>query len=198
MENSTAWKSFSTEPPIQRSSRTGKSPNSSSDINSKSSQENHLNKATRNATSNHPYPGQAKHRNPRSQSRPRMINALPRPGSRQSPMKLGSRKDNAYAVGHLNIKHSGAQTIHTPTSPKTLLLQETDKKSHASAPSIVNNQKTWLPLSVSSSAGAAGRAGVWIGVIGYEGVDGNIRGNSTASDCTKAEGCLSESESAHV
>jgi hypothetical protein len=127
-----------------------------------------------------------------------MINALQRLGSRRSSTKLGSRKENAYAADHRNIKHSGARNIHAPTSPKILLLQETENKSNASAPSIVNNQKTSLPLSVPSSAGEDGRTGAWIAVIGYEGVDGNIRGNSTASDFTKAEGCLREPESSHV
>jgi len=119
-----------------------------------------------------------------------MINALQRLGSRQSSMKLGSQKENAYATDHPNLKHSGARNIHVPTSPKTVVLQEMGNKSNASAPSIVNNQQTGLPLSVSSSAGENGRTGAWIAVNGYEGVDGNVRGNSTASDFTKAQGCL--------
>jgi hypothetical protein len=56
-------------------------------------------------------------------------------------MKLRSRKQNAYAADHPNIKHSSARNIHAPTSPKTLLLQETENKSNASAPLIVNNIK---------------------------------------------------------
>jgi hypothetical protein len=34
--------------------------------------------------------------------------------------------------------------------------------------------------------------------IGHEGVDGNMKGNATASDFTKAEGCLREPKSSHV
>ena len=103
-----------------------------------------------------------------------MINALQRPGSRQSSMKLGSQNENAYTAGHPNTKHSGARKIHTPTSPNILLLQETEHRSNTSAPSIVNNQISNLPLSVSSSAGEDGRMGAWFGVIEYEGVDGNM------------------------
>ena len=153
MEDLTGWKSFSTAPPIQKSSRTAKSLNRSSHNNSKGSQENYLNKAARNATSDHPYPSRPKHQSPTSQSQTRMINALQRLGSRRSSTKLGSRKENAYAADHRNIKHSGARNIHARTSPKTLLPQETENKSNASAPSIVNNQKTSLPLSVPSSVG---------------------------------------------
>jgi len=127
-----------------------------------------------------------------------MIKALPRTGFRQSSMKLGSRNDNALIAGHINIKHSSARNIHAPISLKTLLLHEMENKSNAGAPSIVNNQKTNLPLSVSSSAGVDGQVGAWIAVIGYKGIDGNIRGNSTASDFTKAEACLREPESSHV
>jgi hypothetical protein len=39
--------------------------------------------------------------------------------------------------------------------------------------------------------------GAWIEVIGYEGVDGNMGGNSIALDITKAKGCLREPESSH-
>ena len=198
MGNSTAWKSFSTEPPIQRSSRTAKRPNSSSHINSKSSQENHLNKAVGNTTSDHPYPSWPRYWIPRSRSWTRMINTLSLAGSRQSSMKLGSRKENVYIAGHLNIKHSGVRNIHAPTSLKTLLLQEMENKPNASTASIVHNQKTSLPLSVSSLAGADGRAGASITVIGYNGVDGNIRGNSATSDFTKAKGCLRQPHSSHV
>jgi len=198
-EGSTVWKSFSTAPPIQKSIRTAKSLNHSSHNNSKGGQgSHHLNKAARNATSNHLYPSRLKHQSLTSQSRTRMINALQPHGFRQSSTKLGSWKENAYAADHRNIKHSGARNIHAPTSPKTLLPQKTENKSNASAPSIVNNQKTSLPLSVPSLAGEDGRMGAWIAVIGYESVDGYIRRNSTASDFTKAEGCLRESESSHI
>jgi hypothetical protein len=56
-------------------------------------------------------------------------------------MKLGSLDENAYAAGHLNIKYSGAQNIHSPTSSNTVLLQEMEIESHNSAPLIVINQK---------------------------------------------------------
>jgi hypothetical protein len=198
-EDSTVWKSFSTTSPIQKSSRTAKSLNCSSHNNSKGSQESdHLNKAARNATSDHPYPSRPKHRSPKSQSRTRMINALQGLGSRQSSTKLGCRKENAYAGDYRNIKYFGARIIHPPTSPKTLLPQETENKSNASAPSIVNNQKTSLPLSVPRLAGEDGGTRAWIAVIGYEGADGNIRGNSTASDFTMAEGCHRQPERSHV
>jgi len=127
-----------------------------------------------------------------------MINALQHLGSRQSSTKLGSRKENAYAEDHKNIKHSDARNIHAPSSPKTLLPQEPEYKSNASAPSIVNNQKSSLPLLVPSSAGEDGRTGAWLAVIGHEGVDVNIRGNSTTSDFTEAKGFLKELESSQV
>ena len=82
--------------------------------------------------------------------------------------------------------------------PENLAPPGDGNKSNASAPSIVNNQETNLPLSGSSSAGEVAWAGPWIAGIGYKCVDGNIRGISTASDFTKAEGCLSEPESSHV
>jgi hypothetical protein len=138
------------------------------------------------------------HRSPTNQCPTTMIHPLQRLGCRQGSTKLGSGKENAYFADHRNIKHSGAQNIHAPTSPKTLLPQETENKSSTSAPSIVNNKKTSLPLSIPSSAGEDGRTGAWIAAIGYEGVDGNIRGISTASDFTKGEGCLREPESSHV
>jgi len=113
-----------------------------------------------------------------------MINAHLRLGSRRSSTKLGGRKDNAYAADHLNIRHSGAQNIHAPTFPKSLPLQETETKSSASTPSVVNNQKTSIPLSVSSLAGENGLTEASIAVTGYEVVDGNIREYSTASGAT--------------
>jgi hypothetical protein len=42
------------------------------------------------------------------------------------------------------------------------------------------------------------RTGAWIAVFGYEGVDGNISGNSTALDFSKADSCLREPESSHI
>jgi len=126
------------------------------------------------------------------------MNALLRLGSRQSSIKLGSGKENSYAADHPNTKHSRALNIHAPTSPKTLLPQAMENKSNAPSPLIVNNQKTSIALSVSSSAGVDGRTEAWIAVIWYEGVDGNIRGHSSASDFTKAAGWLREPESSHV
>jgi len=194
----TACKTFLTAPLIQKSSRTAKSLNRSSHINSNRSQENHLNKAAKNATSDHPYPSRPMHCCPTCQSQTRMINALLRFRSRQSSMKLGSRKENAYTAVHWHLKHSGARNIHPLTSQISLLLQEMEHKSNASAPSMDNNQKTSLPLSGSSSAGENGWTGGWIAVIVYEGVESNLRGNSTASDFTKAVGCLWQPESSHV
>jgi hypothetical protein len=126
------------------------------------------------------------------------MNALQRLGSSESSTKLGSRKDNAYVADHRNIHHSGEQNINAATSPKTVLPDDTENRSNASAPSIVNNQKTRLPPLVPSSGAKDGRMGAWIAVIGYDSLDGNIRGNSTSSDITKAEGCLREPESSSV
>jgi len=134
MESLTVRQSFSTALPIQKSSRTATSPNSSSHINSKSSQENHFTKAARNTTFDHPYPSRPKDQSPTSVSRTRMSNAIFCLGSRRSSTKLRSWKENAYTVGYPNIKHSGARNIHVPTSPKTLLTQETENKSNTSAP----------------------------------------------------------------
>jgi hypothetical protein len=88
MENVTLWMSFLTTPLIQKSHQTVESPNSSSHINSRSREENHLNKAARNATSDHPYPSQPKHWSLTSQSRTRMINAHLLLGFCQHSMKL--------------------------------------------------------------------------------------------------------------
>ena len=138
----------STEMPIQRSSRTAYCPNSSSHLSSKCSPENHVNKWARNATSGYVYLSRQKYWNPSNQSRTRMINPLPCPGSRQRFMKLGSWKENAHTVGHLEVKHSGAQSILALTSPNTLLRQETEKISNFSTSSIFNKQRTILPYSV--------------------------------------------------
>jgi hypothetical protein len=107
-------------------------------------------------------------------------------------MKLGSRMENAYAACHRSIKHAQEVIIPVSTSLKTLLLQETKGKSNTSTPSIVNNQKTSLPALACSSVEDDGRTGPRIAVIGYKGIDGNIRGKSTASDFAKAKGCLTE------
>ena len=120
-------------------SRTAQSHNRGSHNNSNGGRENHLNKGARNATAHLPYPSQPRHRILTSQSRIRMIHAVERLRSRQSSRKLGSRKENAYATGHQNTKHSRARNIHPPTSPKTLLLNKTENKSHATLPATVNN-----------------------------------------------------------
>jgi hypothetical protein len=111
-------------------------------------------------------------------------------------MKLRSGKENAYAGGHPHIKLSGAQNIQASLSPKTLLHQETEIKSNANAPLIVRNRMTSLTDLVSRLAKDNGGSGAWIVVIGYEGIDGNFRGNSTTSDTIMAEGCSRESEKA--
>jgi len=113
-------------------------------------------------------------------------------------MEVHSRKDNAYAAGHPNMKHSAAKNKHVPTSPKILFPQETENISNSSVPSIAKNQKTSLHLSVSSSVGEDPRTGAWIAVIGYEGVVRNNRMNSNEWVVTKAGGCLRDSESSHV
>jgi hypothetical protein len=187
MEYSTVWKSISTAPPIPKTSRTAKSFDRSSHNNSKGSEtSHHLNKEARNAMSNHPYPSQPKHRIPTSQSRAMMSNTIQRLGFCQISTKLGCRKENAYTADHRNIKHTGARNIHAPTSLTTLLPQKMEQKSNTNAPSIVYNQKTGQHCSVPSLAREEGRTGTEIAVIGYEGVDGNNMGNSTASDFTKA------------
>jgi len=150
MQDLTVWKSFSTAPPIQKSYQIAKSPNSSNHINTKSSEENDLNRWAKNVTSEHQYQSLLKHRSPTSESRTRMINALLHHGSRQSSMVNWSRNENAYAVGHTNRIHSGARNILAPTSPKTMLIGETENNSNASALLIANNKTTNLSLSETS------------------------------------------------
>jgi hypothetical protein len=185
-------------PPIQKSSRTAKCPNPSSHNNSKGSEETDLNKAGRNASSDHPYLCRLNHRSPTSQTQTRMTNPLQRLGSRHSSMTLGSWKKNAYAVGFPYIMQSAARNIHAPTSPNTLFLLELENKSNASATSIVNIQLTILPVPVHSSVGEDGRTRAWIAVIGYESIAGTIRGNLFPLDFTKAEGCPRAPETSHV
>jgi hypothetical protein len=114
-----------------------------------------------------------------------------------SPELYETRKSEGQCIRCGSPKHKTFWcTKYTCANfPENLAPPRDGNKSNISAPSIVNNQKTSLPLSVPSSAGEDGRTGAWIAVIGYEGVDGNIRGNSTVSDFTKAEGCLTEPES---
>jgi len=127
-----------------------------------------------------------------------MINALSCIGFRWRSTKLNSGKERGHALDHRTITHSGGPYIQVATSQITLFLQEMENKSNASVPSIVNKQKTNLPLLVSSSEGQDERTKYWIGVIAYDGVDGNIRGNSTTSNFTKAKGCLRDPESTHA
>jgi len=173
----TVWKRVLTALPIQKSSQTAKSPNSSSHVNSTTSQQNHLNKAAWNATSHYPYLSLPMHQCPTTQSRTRMITALPCLRSCQSSIKLEGQKNNIYAMGHANITHIGAWHIHTSASLKTLLIQETEYKSNGNAYSTVGNLKTTLPLSVLSSVGEDGRIGASISVIWYKRIDSHIRGH---------------------
>lgn len=147
---------FSIAPPIQKSTQMVKSPTRSSHYSRKSRQENQLNKVARSAVNNHPDATRPEHPSPRSHRWARMRNAHQLLGSGQSSIKLASWKENAYGSGYPTIKHSGARNIHAPTSLKTFLLQERPNKTNASSPSIANNQKTSLPLSVSSTAGKDG------------------------------------------
>jgi len=110
-------------------------------------------------------------------------------------MKFGSQKENEYAVGHPNIKHSGAQTVHVPTSPTTLRFKEMENRENPNAYWTVSIQKSSLPLSVSSSAGEYERIRAWIAVIRNQDVADHLRRNWTASDFIQAEGCLSEPQS---
>jgi len=162
------------------------------------SQENRLNKAARKGTSARPYPSKQNHCSPTSQTRTRMIIALPFLGCPLSSMKLAISTEYGYAMGHPNIKHPAAQNEHSPTSPTTLLLQPMENKSNASTPSTVSNKETSLPLLVPSWEGEDGWIGAWIAGIGYKGVDGNIRWHSTALDFINAKGCTRELESPHV
>jgi len=101
-------------------------------------------------------------------------------------------------LGHWNIKHSSAPNIHTPTSLITLLVKVMENRSNTSAPSIISNRKPRLLFSVSGSAEDNGRMEACITVIVYDGIDGNIRGISTALDFFMAMGCHREPESSHV
>lgn len=141
----TLWRIVSTALLIQKSNRIAQSPNSTSHSNSKSSEENHLNRVARNTTSNHPYLSHSTHQSPSSQSWARMIYVLPYLGSPQRSMKAGRQKDNAYAAGHPSTKYSGAQNIHKPILLKTLLLQVIEYKSNTNTPWTINNQKTSSP-----------------------------------------------------
>jgi len=176
----------------------GQSPNFSSHINSKSCGENHLNKVSRTATSDIPYPSRPNHWSTTSHHRTRIINALMRLESRWSSMRIRSQKEILYAVGHPNKKHCDVWNIHVPTSPTLLLLQETDNQSYPTAPSTVNRKKLSLPRLVPSSVGEDGKIRYQTAVIGYEGIDGNIRRNSTALDIIQVKGCLTKPESSHV
>jgi hypothetical protein len=127
-----------------------------------------------------------------------MPNALQRLGLPQSSINPGCRMENVYTAGHQNIKYSSAQNIHSPTSPKPLLLQDTENTSNTSAPLTGSHQKTCLPLSGSCSAGEAGRTRAWITVIWYQDVDGNISRNSTPSNFTTADGGLRQPDTTQV
>jgi len=97
-------------------------------------------------------------------------------------------------------KHSTLQCIqYTCTNfPTTLLFQQMEDKSNASAPSAVSNNRTCVPLLVTSSSREDGTMGALIVVIGLEAIKGNIRGHTIASDFIKAEGCLRQPEISHV
>jgi len=85
-----------------------------------------------------------------------------------------------------------------PTSPITLLLQDTENKLIASTAVTMTTQTASLPRRVSSSTTADGQISDCITVIGYKGNDSNIREYSTALDLIKAEGVLKVPKSSNV
>jgi len=167
-------------------------------IDSKSSLENHLNKMSSNATSDHPYLSLPKHWSSTYQSQWRMINMLPCLCSQQCSMLHGSQSQNTYAAGRPNLYNYSAHNILTVTSPKVLTLSETENKSNTSSPSIVIKHTTSWPLAVFSLVTDDKPIRAQLSLIRYEGVDDIIRANSTASEFLKAKGWLREPESPHT
>jgi len=127
-----------------------------------------------------------------------IINALARLRLQQSSTQHGTEKEHAFTAGNLNPKYSGVQIVYVPTSPESLLLQGMGNQWNCSTTLIVNNWKTTWPLMVHSAAGGDFEISIWIAVIGYEGIYGNIIGSSTASDFIRAQWCVGDPESTHV
>jgi len=198
MENLTAWKSDSTMSQIQKSSQMARRLNSNSPINTKSSQEKHLNKAVWKTTCDYGYLSWPKQRYVTNQSRTWMINTLPCLGSGQNPTGLGSQMDNVHTAEDPKTHHSGVRSIHAPTSPLHLLLQAKENKSTAHRSWTVSIQSTRLRLSICCLAAENAQIAVWIAVIGFKDVDGNIRGNINSFNFIKAKGWLREPESTQV
>jgi len=105
---------------------------------------------------------------------------------------------NMYMLRVTQTSNIPVHERYTCQSLKTFLLRDAENKSNTSTPSIVNNQKTSVPLSVSSFAGGDGPMGAWIAVTGYQGVVGKNRRYSTVSHFTKAEGCLRQPDCFHL
>jgi hypothetical protein len=130
------------------------------------------------------------YRSPTRKSQTWIIDALLFLGYCQSSVKLRSQKENTYAVTHPNITHYGVPNIHMPTALKSLLLEEMDNKSTANTSTNVSNQETSLPLTLCILLEEDESIQGWITVIGYKGIEGNMRGNSTASDFIEGKGCF--------
>jgi len=198
MHNLTTWKSLFTMTPIQKSSWMANSLNSSSLIYSKSCLEYHLNKVASNATSDLPYPSRPEHRRLTGQCRAMMLNALPHPGSRQSCMLHRSQKRNSYTADDAKLIYPSAQNKHAATSQFLLFLPETVNTSNASLPSTVIKQTSSIPQLVFRSVREDEPIRAQVTLMGYEDIDGNIRGNTNASDVIQVEGFLREPEIPHV
>jgi hypothetical protein len=147
-------------------------------INSKHCEENDLHHEARNTTSNCLYGCQWRHPHPKNHSQTRMENAHMRLRSCQCSIPLQHRKENTYANSLPSIKHTSALYIHVPCSLISWLLKATENESKASTPFTVSKVKSALPLLVSSSPTVDGCIGAWVTAIGYNGIDGNIRGNT--------------------
>ena len=57
--------------------------------------------------------------------------------------------------------------------PRPLAQARENRKLNARSPSILNSQKTNLPLSVSNSTGEDGQGGVRVAAVGIESINGN-------------------------
>jgi hypothetical protein len=82
--------------------------------------------------------------------------------------------------------------------PENFALPEGRKQNKRQCTFDSQQPKNNLPPLESSSAGEDGPTGAWTAVVGYEGVDGNIRGYLTTSDFTNTNRCLGELEHCHV
>jgi len=96
------------------------------------------------------------------------------------------------------MTHSRTTILHLQASQIGLLLQETELKSNAGAPSTVNNHETTWHLSVSSWVGHDTPIRPLITVAGYMGDNGEICAKPTPVDVIQAEGCLRQPQSFDV